>query len=471
MRGKLSAFEHFSGTMGNTDKQHKQTSIENRIEWTMLSESNIAECQSKFNLSYHVPFARICQDLVGFQGKDVLEVGGSLPPEFVFDYLHVKSWSGIETPDYEESLKQAGGLSHTGTILYDLQDVPKLGFKDRSIEKYNFFLANIEDLPPEYYETYDLIFSIATFEHIHKLPAALDKMFLALKPGGKLFSLFAPIWSSCDGHHLPKITDRSGQVFDFANSPIPPWGHLLIRPPELCDYLYQYTDKETADLIVYYVYNSPHINRYFTEDYLSFIEASLFEIVQINLMFEVSVDESIQTRLERLCPGRRLFKNNGLLTLLERTEGMRSELVSIGDKFLRDLNLKDINLIVFPNWSESAETFGLELQEVMAKLVRHSKKGYIKILVYNSQIPAEDADFILSSIIMNLLMEESVEVDRGPDITLLQDLNQRQWSALIPNLQFRVKLKCESKQAILVSKVETILTIELEQIDTHIPSK
>ncbi len=79
----------------------------------MLTESNIAECQAKFHLSYHVTFARICQDLVGFEGKDVLEVGGSLPPEFVFDYLHVKSWSAIETPDYEESLKDAGGLSHT----------------------------------------------------------------------------------------------------------------------------------------------------------------------------------------------------------------------------------------------------------------------------------------------------------------------------------------------------------------------
>ncbi|MET0114571.1 MULTISPECIES: hypothetical protein [Limnospira] len=82
-----------------------------------LTESNIAECQAKFNLSYHVSFAHICQNIVGFEGKDVLEVGGSLPEEFVFNYLGVKSWSAIETPDYEKSLKEAGGLSHKGTII------------------------------------------------------------------------------------------------------------------------------------------------------------------------------------------------------------------------------------------------------------------------------------------------------------------------------------------------------------------
>lgn len=344
----------------------------------MLSESNIAECQSKFNLSYHVSFAHICQELVGFAGKDVLEVGGSLPPEFVFNYLDVKSWSGIETPEYEESLQEAGGLSHAGTILYDLKDIPKLGFKDRTLEKYNFFLANIEDLPPEYYEKYDLIFSIATFEHIHKLPAALDKMFLALKPGGKLFSLFAPIWSSSNGHHLPKITDRSGQVFEFGNSPIPPWGHLLMRPPELC------------------------------------------------------------------------------------------QLLPVDDEFLDGLILNDINLVIFPDWSQPEENLGFELQEIITKLVNYPEKKSIKVLIYNSQISAEDADLILSSIIMSFLMEQSIEVNEGPEIVLLQKLSPRQWSALIPKLKFRVKLKFENKEAILLSKVKIIPTIELDQIYDHI---
>ncbi|NEP13003.1 MAG: class I SAM-dependent methyltransferase [Symploca sp. SIO2C1] len=181
-----------------------------------LTEFNISECQAKFNLSYHVPYAHYCQQLVGFEGKDVLEVGGSLPKEFVFEYLNVNSWSAIETPDYEVSLQEIGGLSHQGSIIKDSNNsCNELGFKNRTLEKYNLFLANIEDLPTEYYEKYDLIFSIAAFEHIHKLPTALEKMFAALKPSGKLFSMFSPLWSAHDGHHLPKITDHKGNVFDF----------------------------------------------------------------------------------------------------------------------------------------------------------------------------------------------------------------------------------------------------------------
>ncbi|MGA0198102.1 MAG: methyltransferase domain-containing protein [Prochlorotrichaceae cyanobacterium] len=184
----------------------------------MLRKDQIEDCQSKFNLSYHVNYAKICQDLVGFENSDVLEVGGSLPPDFVFNYLGAKSWTAIEAPSYAESLEQASGLTHTGTIISRVQNPEELKFKNYQTDKYRFYLENIEDLPDEYSEQFDLIFSIATFEHIHKLPAALDKMFLALRPGGKLFSMFSPIWSAHDGHHLPEIKDSSGQKFNFGNS-------------------------------------------------------------------------------------------------------------------------------------------------------------------------------------------------------------------------------------------------------------
>ena len=283
-----------------------------------LTESNLEECQDKFNLSYHVPYAYTCQQLVGFEDKDVLEVGGSLPKEFVLDYLNVKSWSAVETPDYEEALQEVGGLSHQGTILYNLNHSSNFSFENRELGKYNFFLENIENIPREYYNKYDLVFSIAAFEHINKFPIALEKMFLSLKPGGKLFSMFSPIWSSCNGHHLPQISDKQGNCFDFGKSPIPPWGHLLFRPADLCQYLYNFTDKETADLITYYVYNSPHINRLFTEDYRDFIASSAFTVQRFDLTFNSDIEPSAKLRLEQLHPGRRKFQNNGILLVLEK---------------------------------------------------------------------------------------------------------------------------------------------------------
>ena len=289
-----------------------------------LTESNISECQAKFNLSYHVPFAHLCQQLVGFEGKDVLEVGGSLPKEFVLDYLNVKSWSALEAPDFEVYLDRVASAAE-GSKLGKV-DYSAFGFTERELSNYNFFAGYIEELPPAYYQKYDLIFSIAAFEHIHKFPLALEKMFLALKPGGQLFSIFTPIWSAHDGHHLPPITEpNQGKTFNFQNSPIPPWGHLLMRPPELCRYLYQHTDKETADAITHYVYNSPHINRFFTEDYVEFINQSSFLVKRLEPIGLIKIENNTQQTLEKFYPGRTQFANNGILAVLEKPENKKKE--------------------------------------------------------------------------------------------------------------------------------------------------
>ncbi|MBD2492725.1 methyltransferase domain-containing protein [Nostoc sp. FACHB-280] len=295
-----------------------------------LTQSNISECQEKFNLSYHVNFALWCEELVGFANKDVLEVGGSLPQEFVFDYLHAKSWTAVESPEYEDALKGVSNISQA-SILRHLSNEEKLDFtenKNINDDKYKFYAANIEELPPEYYNQYDLVFSIAAFEHIHKFSTALEKMFLSLKPGGQLFSVFSPIWSAHDGHHLPTITDSKGRSFDFQNSPIPPWGHLLMRPPELCHHLYQFTDKEAVDLMMYHVYNSGHINRFFTEDYLEFINQSSFTIKRFDPIGLCSIPKEIQQQLETLYPGREYFANNGILVVLEKPQNSEKQIQS-----------------------------------------------------------------------------------------------------------------------------------------------
>jgi SAM-dependent methyltransferase len=325
----------------------------------MLTKEQIQECQVKFNLSYHVNFAHICQELVGFENKDVLEVGGSLPHDFVFDYLGVKSWTGIETPDYEKSLEETGGITHTGTIIKDIKNTSDYKFKHKQQGTYNFYLENIEDLPEEYYNQYDLIFSIATFEHIHKLPLALDKMFLALKPGGKLFSMFSPIWSAYDGHHLPEMVDKQGKKFHFGESPIPPWGHLLMSPPEMYSHLCQFTDKETANLMVYYIYHSPHINRLFTEDYLAYINQSSFVNEKIDLIFTNPIDLKIKSRLEQFHPGKKYFQNNGILLIASKQEDKNT--INLEKQVIDNIKEEEIENMDNPSVSTSSKLICIDL--------------------------------------------------------------------------------------------------------------
>ena len=275
------------------------------------------ECAERFDLSYHVPYAFECARKVSFAGKDVLEVGGSLPPRFVSEVLGARSWTAIETPTYEVSLAEADGLTHKGTLLHrDSEVTPVQGFGQPLAAPYSFFLTTIEELPPAHHARYDLVFSIATFEHIHKLPLALDRMHKALKPGGQLFSLFAPVWSAYDGHHLPGISDGSGRPVD--RTIIPPWGHLLKSPPEMLRYLSGKTDFETAALMVYYIYQAPSINRLFTEDYVGYIQQTPFRVLGLNGVFLVPVPPEAQRALGSRYPGRTRFDNNGLYVLLQK---------------------------------------------------------------------------------------------------------------------------------------------------------
>lgn len=285
-----------------------------------LTSDRVSICQANFGLTYHVSYALCCEQMVGFGNKNVLEVGGSLPQAFVFDHLEASTWTALEAPAYEAELQTTGGSVHTGSDIKKptIGTMAERGYGPMRPDRYRLLWANVENLPESYYGHYDLIFSIAAFEHIQHFPLALDKMFHALKPGGKLFSMFSPIWSAHDGHHLPQMRDRTGQTFNHGQSPIPPWGHLLMKPAELCQYLYQYTDRETAQNIVYYVYQSNHINRLFTEDYLAFVNQSLFKVENLSLTFPSPIPDYTDSLLQQLYPGRQHFQNNGILMVLEK---------------------------------------------------------------------------------------------------------------------------------------------------------
>ncbi|WP_287325603.1 hypothetical protein [Okeania sp. SIO1F9] len=134
-------------------------------------------------------------------------------------------------------------------------------------------------------------------------------------------------------------------------------------------------------------------------------------------------------------------------------------------------SLTEINLIVFPDWSQPEEIVGLELQAVIKNLVNHPDKAKMTLLINNSNISAEDADLILSSVVMNLLMESELEVDEGPEIFLVGELSQIQWSALIPQLQGWIKLENENGEAIAQVKADNIPLIELSNFSDQTSNK
>lgn len=259
---------------------------------------------------YQIDFCIQAEQIAGFRDKNVLEIGGSLARDFVLGALGARSWIAIEDMSYWPS---DAGIS---------VDYSSFEAAAGDLSPYRVINGKIEQLPESYFGRFDLIFSIAAFQHIHMLPTALDVMFQALRPGGRLIAWVGPIWSAFNGPLLRAVTDKMGRTFSMGNNPVPPWGHLLLRPSELYLELCKKTDRETAAQIVYEIYTSPRVNRFFLEDYADFTRMSAFGRGDGSGRFipaaALAVPPDIQSRLETLYPGRTQFGPQNILLDLVR---------------------------------------------------------------------------------------------------------------------------------------------------------
>ena len=277
-----------------------------------LSEVQLQHFQTAFKLSYHLNYLQVCQQFVPLRGLDVLEVGGALPASLVIDHLGCNSWTAVEAPAYDQELGAANQFHRNAQYQVHQQN---------HAASYTHLYLDIESIPEEHFGQYDLIFSIACFEHIHRLPQALRVMHRCLKPGGRLFTMHSPIWSAFDGHHLPiERPSRFRQPVDKQNWIFKPWEHLLLTRSQAFDVMKERFDSGFAEEVIYYTFNSDHINRYFSEDYFMAFQASPFAINQCQPSFPSTPPPDVQSALEQRNPGYKQFANNGIFGLLSKAE-------------------------------------------------------------------------------------------------------------------------------------------------------
>lgn len=284
---------------------------------TTATADRIKLWQEQYKLSYHVPYAMAAEQAVGLAGKRVLEVGGSLPEGFVRDELGAAAWIAMEAPGYWSEFDKSNMAASKWLDKSRFQGPLAEASLPTDIP-FAVYEGGVEDVPEHLHGQFDVVFSIAAFEHIPRMPSALRSMAAALRPGGKLFSMWSPIWPAFDGHHLPRMFDRQGKEYNFHTAPIPQWGHLLMSQSEMYEHLCGHLDQQTAAEMVFYIYCSPHINRLFVEDYVSFFRSSSLGVQRLEGTFPVTVPPAVQEELQRRYPGREAFRFNGMLAVLEK---------------------------------------------------------------------------------------------------------------------------------------------------------
>ena len=116
----------------------------------------------------------------------------------------------------------------------------------------------------------------------------------------------------------------------------------------------------------------------------------------------------------------------------------------------------EINYIIFPDWSQSEEIISEELEQVIRALATHPDSNKITLLVDKGNLDEEEVGLILSGVSMNLLMQEDLDISEGAEISLIGQLSEVQWQALLPRIQARIVLDNENQEAIAAAKAETL---------------
>ena len=129
----------------------------------------------------------------------------------------------------------------------------------------------------------------------------------------------------------------------------------------------------------------------------------------------------------------------------------------------QNLRLREINFIIFPDWTQPEDELGFELQEVIQTLATHPESEKITLLINTGDMDTEDAEIFLSSVAMNLLMED-LDITDTIDISLLDQLGDIQWQSLLPRIYGRVILNNEDEVALAKAPVSKIHSYQIDSL-------
>jgi predicted O-linked N-acetylglucosamine transferase (SPINDLY family)/glycosyltransferase involved in cell wall biosynthesis len=121
-----------------------------------------------------------------------------------------------------------------------------------------------------------------------------------------------------------------------------------------------------------------------------------------------------------------------------------------------NLNLRDINLIIFPDWNQAEDLLYQDLASVITSLVSHPDKNQMTLLIHKGNFSEDEANLFLSGVVMNLLLEEDLDVVDDPKLSFVGQMDEMQWEALLPRIQARIVLENENQEAIAKLPVEKL---------------
>ncbi|MBD2462311.1 glycosyltransferase family 4 protein [Oscillatoria sp. FACHB-1407] len=120
---------------------------------------------------------------------------------------------------------------------------------------------------------------------------------------------------------------------------------------------------------------------------------------------------------------------------------------------LRDLPLRDTNILVLVDWQQPEDVLYEQLGEAIAALLTHPNQETMTFLIDISDLPeAIDVDFLLADVVVAIAMQYDLDIEE-PGVAPLPYLTAPQWQVLTPRLSGFIQL----------GKVSSAIATQIEQ--------
>lgn len=125
--------------------------------------------------------------------------------------------------------------------------------------------------------SYDLVYCVATMEHVHRIDKAFPELVRVAAPGGLIYCVAAPLWNSGGGHHK----DNFFRAY--------PWIHLLYSEVEIIEICHRdgiVAHDTPIENHVRYMLNPRFFNKVYARDYVAVCQTLTDVTVHKNVLYE-----------------------------------------------------------------------------------------------------------------------------------------------------------------------------------------
>jgi SAM-dependent methyltransferase len=218
-------------------------------------------------MSYHQRYIQKLETLTDIRSKDIAVLGCSYGAEC-------------------KLLVEAGANSVTG---YDLD--PQLG-KHFSHEKVSYCRQSIAEIDIVS-NSFDIVYSVAVFEHVHRIAEAFNEAVRIAKPGATIMIISSPLWHAPYGNHM---------ISTLKNMP---WCHLLFSPSQLVSEIERINphlieSKESLSIIER-IFDPVYFNRYPPAAYLTAVDQLKGVDICSNSIWPAHVDNDLKEPYFKHC--------------------------------------------------------------------------------------------------------------------------------------------------------------------------